>query len=218
VDLVVLLVEASGRGRRPDEEEEDRLVLELLAEAGVPALLAINKIDALRRKVELLPLMQAYADTGRFAELVPISALERDGLEVLLSAIEARLPPGPAYFPEELYTDQPERQLVAELVREAAMLRTAAEVPYSLAVQVESFEAPPGEGLVRITANVFVERDSQKGILIGKGGRQLKQIGTAARQAIEQLLGRKVFLGLTVKVAPDWTRTAGGLRKVGYEP
>jgi len=218
VDLAVLLVEARGRGSRPEEDDEDRLVLELLAEAGVPALLAINKIDTLADKGQLLPLMQAYASLGRFEELIPVSALREEGLEPLLAAIVARLAEGPAYFPEELYTDQPERQMVAELVREAAMLRTEDEIPYCLAVQVDAFEEQPDRGLVRILATVFVERESQKGILIGKGGRHLKEIGTAARRAIEQLLERKVFLGLTVKVAPDWSRTAGGLRKVGYEP
>jgi GTPase len=218
VDLAVLLVEARGRGSRPDEDEEDRLVLELLAAARVPALLAINKVDTLPDKGRLLPLMQAYATLGRFEELIPVSALRQEGLEPLLLAIEARLKEGPAYFPPELYTDQSERLMVAELVREAAMLRTEDEIPYSLAVHVDAFDEQPGRGLVRILATVYVERDSQKGILIGKGGRQLKEIGSAARKAIEDLLGCKVFLGLTVKVAPDWSRTLGGLRKVGYEP
>lgn len=218
VDLAVLLVEARGRGARPEQDPEDRLALEVLARAGVPALLAVNKIDTLPDKRGLLPLMKAYAELGRFEELLPISALKRLGLEPLVQAIETRLSEGPPYFPEDMYTDQPVRSLVAELIREAAMQRVDEEVPYSLAAQVDSFEEVPGKGLVRIEARLFVERESQKGIVIGRAGSRLKQIGVAARAAIERLLERRVYLGLQVKVSAEWSRTAGGLRKVGYEP
>ncbi len=218
VDLVVLLVEADGRGRTPEDEPEDRLVLDALRKSGLPALLAVNKIDRLADKAGLLPILQAYAGLELFQELLPISALKQDGLEPLLSAIESRLPPGPAYFPEDMITDQPERLLAAEFIREKAILRVGDEIPYSLAVEVESFEDLPGrQPMVGIHALIYVERNSQKGILIGKGGKTLRDIGQAARLAIEGLLQCRVHLELRVKVAKRWSHSRGGLRRVGYD-
>lgn len=217
VDLVVLLIEADKRGAQPDREDEDRLVLEMLKQAGRRALLAVNKIDRLVDKARLLPVLEAWAATDLFEELLPISALKRQGLEELLVAIAARLPIGPQYFPEDMITDQPERLLAAELIREQAILRVGAEVPYSLAVEVEAFEDIPGrQPLTRIYALIYVERESQKGILIGKAGLMLREIGRAARRNIESLLGCRVHLDLRVKVARRWTHTEAGLRRVGY--
>jgi len=218
VDLVVLLVEADGRGREPEAEPEDRLVLDALRASHLPALLAINKIDRLADKADLLPVLKAYAGLELFDELLPISALKRDGLDPLLDAIQARLPEGPAYFPEDMITDQPERLLVAEFIREQAILRVGEEIPYSLAVEVETFEDLPGkQPFVGIQALIYVERDSQKGILIGKGGRMLRDIGQAARKRVEGLLQCRVHLELRVKVARRWSHSRGGLKRVGYE-
>ncbi|MBN2498793.1 MAG: GTPase Era [Deltaproteobacteria bacterium] len=214
VDLAVLLVEATGRGRQPDSEEEDRLALDIIGRAACPALLAVNKIDLLKNKAELLPILQAYDRTGLFDELLPVSAKEQEGLDDLLVAIESRLPKGPRLFPPDIYTDQSERQMVAELIRQQVFLLAAAEVPYSVAVEVEAFEEECD--LVRILALLYVERKSQKGILIGKGGRMLKSIGSESRKSIERLLGCRIYLQLQVKVAARWSHSSAGLDRVGY--
>lgn len=216
VDLVVLLVEARGRGRRPDEDDEDRLVLEAVSKGGRPALLAVNKIDKLKDKTQLFGVLEAYGETGLFEEMVPISALKKDGIESLLQAIEQRLPEGPAFFPEEMYTDQPERLLVGELIREQLFLQVGQEVPYSVAVEVEAFVEDPKSKRVVIHAVIYIERKSQKGIIIGKGGKMLRSIGSEARRAIEKLLDCKVFLDLHVKVADNWSQSLAGLNRVGY--
>jgi GTP-binding protein Era len=213
VDLIVLLVEAAGRGGSLEPDDEDRLVLEALKKSGRECLLCINKIDLLKQKEKLLPLMEAYNQTGMFGELIPISALKNDGLERLVAAIESRLPEGPRYFPQEMFTDQPERQLAAEYIRRQVLLHTDQEVPYHSAVEIISFEGDP----VEIHAVIYVERNSQKGILIGKGGKKLKTIGAGARRDIERLLGQQVYLDLRVKVKKGWSRSAAGLRSVGYE-
>src|SRR5207248_7912387 len=137
-----------------------------------------------------------------FAEVIPISALKRKGLEVLLDRILAVLPAGPAYFPEDQITDQPARFMAAEIIREQLLLNTSQEIPYSTTVTVENFEE--GKRLTRIGATIYCERDSQKGILVGKGGQMLKKIGTSARMQIERMLGTKVFLELYVKAEPGW--------------
>jgi GTP-binding protein Era len=217
VDLIVLLVEAAGRGGSLEPDDEDRLVLEAIRQSGRDCLLCINKIDLLKQKEKLLPLMEFYDKLDVFVELIPVSALKNDGLDRLVDAIESRLPEGPRYFPQEMFTDQPERQLVAEYVRRQVLLHTDQEVPYHSAVEIIAFEEQAGADLIEIHAVVYVERDSQKGILIGKGGKKLKAIGTGARQAIGRLLGRPVFLDLRVKVKKGWSRSAAGLRSVGYE-
>ncbi len=217
VDLCVVLVEADGRGSKPQATEEDRLVLDSVRRCGKPALLAINKIDRLADRSRLLPLLEAYAALDLFEELIPISALRGEGIDALLVAIERRLPEGPAYFPEDMITDQPERELAAEFIRQQAILRVSQELPYSLAVEVESFRDLPGANpFVGIQAVLYVERDSQKGILIGKRGQNLREIGRAARRAIEGLLGVRVHLDLRVKVARGWSKSRGGLRRVGF--
>jgi GTP-binding protein Era len=217
VDAAVVMVEAGGRGGGAGPlEDEDELVLDSLRKAGVPALLVINKIDTLKDMAALLPTMDRYGHTGLFAEIIPLCALRADGLEALLQALERLLPAGPRYYPEDLVTDQTERHLVAELIREQVIRNTAEEIPYSVAVEILTFEEQADRKLVRIAAVLFVERNSQKGILIGKGGQRLKAIGTAARRAIEDLLQSRVHLDLRVKVARQWAHSEAGLREVGY--
>jgi len=180
----------------------DREAVELVRAARTPALLALNKIDRLKDKSLLLPLIEQYKAQHEFADYLPISALTGEGLDELRHAIVNRLPEGPSYFPSDHLTVQPERFLAAELIREKLMLETREEVPHALAVLVERWEETPK--LTRISATIYVERDGQKAIVIGAAGSRLKSIGTAARREIEALLGRKIFLELFVKVRPHW--------------
>ena len=196
-DLLVFLVDAV----RPFSAE-DRSAVELIRPTRTPVLLALNKIDRLRDKSLLLPLIEQYKALHEFADYLPISALTGEGLDELRQAIVSRLPEGPAYFPPDHLTDQPERFLAAELIREKLMQETREEVPHALAVLVDRWEETPK--LTRIAATIYVERDGQKGIVIGAGGSLLKRVGTAARLEMEALFGRKIFLELFVKVRPHW--------------
>jgi GTPase len=208
VDLVALIVDAAeefGGG--------DRRALERIQQVRAPALLLLNKIDRIAKE-RLLPRIDLYRREHDFAEIIPLSALTGDGLDRLLSAILARLPEGPPYFPPEQFTDVPERFLAGEIVREKAIHATREELPHALAVLVDSFEETPR--LVRIRATLYVERDGQKGIVIGKGGERLKQIGTQARLELERILGTKVFLELFVKVQPDWRRNPAIVRMLDW--
>jgi GTPase len=192
----------------------DEFVLERVRRAGVTVILAINKIDRVR-KPEILPAIDEYRRRLEFAEIVPISALEGENVETLVSVVEKYLPEGEPLYPPDTLTDLPERFFVAEIVREKVLERTREEIPYVTAVMVDSWEE--GENLTRIEASVLVERDSQKGILVGKGGSMLKAIGTAARIDIEAFLGTKVFLGLYVKVRTDWRENDRTLSQLGIE-
>jgi GTP-binding protein Era len=216
VDLVTMVVEAQGRGKNPEDDPEDRLVLDIVRQSGRPAIVAINKIDRLKEKRALLPIMQAYAQTELFTELVPISARTGDGIAQLLAEIVKRLPEGPQLYPSDQITDQPERVLAAEFIREQVIIQLGDELPYSVAVVVDTFEEIPERDLTKIRATIFVEHASQKGILIGKGGQRLKSIGTKARASIETMRQGRVYLELYVKVSDRWTRSTAGLRKVGY--
>jgi len=185
---------------------------ELLATVGDrPVVLAINKVDRVKPKTRLLPLLEQCQTAHPFAAIVPISALNGRNLDGLVNEVGARLPAGLRYD-AELLTDKPERFFAAELVREAVLAHTRQEVPYATAVAIERFSEE--ERLCRIAATIVVEKDSQKGIIIGAGGQRLKQIGTAARLEIEKLIGRKVFLELWVKVAPDWTDSPERVREL----
>jgi GTP-binding protein Era len=166
------------------------------------AFLILNKIDLVREKSKLLPLIEEYRKLYDFAEVFPISALKRKGLDDLLQAVLSSLPAGPAYFSEDEITDQPARFMAAEIIREQVLLNTSEELPYATTVIVDSFEE--GKRLTRIAATIYCEREGQKGILVGKGGQMLKKIGTGARVQIERLLGTKVFLELYVKAEPGW--------------
>jgi GTP-binding protein Era len=196
-DLLIYVADAS---RPPGEAEWEGV--ELIRNVGAPALLALNKIDRVKRKDALLPVIGQFKARHEFAEYLPVSALTGEGIEELRSEIVARLPEGPAYFPPDHITDQPERFLAAELIREKLLGETREEVPHSTAVVVEKWEETAN--LTRISATIFVERPGQKGIVIGSGGAMLKRIGTLAREEIERLLERKVFLELHVKVRPHW--------------
>jgi len=196
-DLVLVIMDVAHK-----LDARDEFALDLLKKSGTKAFLILNKIDLIREKSRLLPIIEEYRRLYDFAEVIPTSALKRNGLDLLLNSILSVLPSGPAYFPEDQVTDQPARFMAAEIVREQVLLNTSEEIPYSTTVLVESFEE--GQHLTRIAATIYCERDGQKRILIGKGGQMLKKIGTAARQQIERMLGTKVFLELFVKAHPGW--------------
>jgi GTP-binding protein Era len=195
-DLAVLIVDASERFGHGDE-----FAVGLLKEYAPRTLLALNKIDRIK-KPNLLPLMQRYSQLYNFEEIMPLSALTGEGLTELLNTLVRLLPEGPQYFPPDMYTDQPERFLASEIVREKVILHTRQELPYATAVVIDDFEE--SESITRIHASIVVERDSQKPIIIGSGGDMLKQIGTEARRELERLFPPKVFLELYVKVEPHW--------------
>ena len=180
----------------------DRFMLDMVKKSGTPAFLLLNKIDRLPDKQKLLAIIDEYRKLHDFQEIIPISALKRDGLDRLLDKVVQALPEGPRYFPEDQVTDQPARFMVAEVIREQVLLATKEEVPYATTVVVEQFEEQPR--LTRIAATIYCERSGQKVILVGKGGQMLKKIGTAARMQIERMLGTKVFLELFIKVRPGW--------------
>lgn len=218
-DLILMLVEPlqEGRGRSTlgagEPREDDLRVLEHVRKAGVPAILVVNKVD-LATEAAVLETLERYGKMGRFEELVPISALTGRNLKRLEGLIAARLPEGPPYFDPGQVTDQPQAHVLGELVRQEVFRRLQQEVPYSTAVRVEHVEA---KGKLHIvTARILVERESQKGILIGKGGRMLKAIGQQARRRMEGLLGTRVYLDLTVAVLQDWSRNPRQLAELGY--
>lgn len=200
IDVMAVMIDAS-RGLTAG----DRLAFEHARPFRGPVFLLLNKIDRVA-KPTLLPLMEACSQELAFAEMIPISALTGDGVELALENLVARLPEGEPYFPKDQFTDQPERFLAAEIIREKVMTNTKQEVPHAVAVLVEAFEE--SERLIRIRATVSVEREGQKGILIGRGGERLKAIGTAARLELEEILGVKVFLELRVRVEPEWRQDA----------
>lgn len=211
VDGVIFLVEPSTLPR-----EDEQFIIANLKKLSSPVILVVNKIDTVG-KTKLLPVIDAYAKVFPFKAIIPISALKQEGLDELLSTVREVLPEGPKYFPEDTITDQPERFIAAEIIREKVFRLTEEEVPYSTAVVVEEFKEREKKNLVYINASVIVERDSQKAIIIGKAGAMLKKIGSEARADIESLLGVKVYLELFVKVKKEWTRDARALKEFGYE-
>jgi GTP-binding protein Era len=209
VDVVVLMRDASvstGNG--------DRFVLDLIKQSEKPAVLVLNKIDKVRDKKELLPLIEFYSNEYDFQEIVPISALKGEAIENLLKQIARHLPEGEAIFGEDELTDQSLRTLVSEMVREKILQTTGDEIPYVTAVVTEKYDESDPD-VTRIHCAIFVERSTQKGIIIGKGGVKLKTIGTEARVDIERLLGKKVFLQLFVKVVEDWRNRPQDLDEIG---
>ncbi|MGB6408836.1 MAG: GTPase Era, partial [Planococcus donghaensis] len=212
-EVDVLLFVASGVDR---VGKEDRYVLEMLKGIDVPVFLVINKIDQVHPD-NLPKIIESYRNEFDFAEAIPISALEGNNVETLLAKINERLPEGPQYYPADQITDHPERFIISELIREKALHLTREEIPHSIAVVIEKI-APDSENkdMIRVQATIMVERDSQKGIVIGKKGVLLKQIGTRARKDIENLLGSKVYLELWVKVQKDWRNKAMHLRDFGF--
>ena len=190
----------------------DRYVKEVLARPGKPVVLALNKIDLIPRP-QILPIIDQYRRLLDFVDVVPLSALKGDNVDVLGNQLVAHLPEGERLYPEDFLTDQPERFFVAEMVREQILRHTREEIPYSTAVVIDSFKE--GDAIVRIEASILVERPTQKGILIGRGGGMLKAIGTAARREIEAFLGTKVYLGLFVKVREGWREDQAVLDEMG---
>lgn len=233
-DVVLLMVDATRRLDLPQSElqkkdtdsdqkkkrgaSEDTFVLELIRKLDCPVFLVINKIDLIPRE-NLLPLITQLSALHSFAEVFPISARKRDGLDRLITKLVEYLPEGQRYFPKDQYTDQPERFLVAELIRERILQETGEEVPYASAVVIERFEEPEAGAknpLTRIAAAIYCERDGQKAILIGKGGAKLKSIGTNARKEIESLLGTRVFLELHVIVEENWRERRGFVESLDW--
>jgi GTP-binding protein Era len=219
VDAVLVLIEAgTGPDARVEIGEATRWVIQEVAKSGKPAILGVNKMDRAPR-LTLLPVIEAYKDQHVWAEIVPFSALTGENVERLLETLAKHLPEAEApLFPEDVLTDQAERQIAAEYIREQVMVQTRQEIPYSVAVEVEEFDESDRRergGLVRISAVIYVERDSQKAIVIGKQGAMLKKIGTRARENLERLLGCKVFLALHVKVEERWSERATALKRLG---
>ena len=216
-DAIALLVEA---GIGPEDEVGMSPIvgqlLETLSSRSTPVFLILNKIDRIEGPL-LMPIIEAWRDRHPFAAIVPVSALKGDGVPRLVDALGAVMPLGPALYPEDALTDLPERFIAAELVREQLFRYLKQELPYSIAVTIESWRDKTRVGLVEINAVIHVERDSQKGIVIGKGGQTLKRVGTLARKSLESMLGSKVMLKLFVRVEPAWTRSANQMRKLGYE-
>jgi GTPase len=196
IDLLAVMIDAP-RGLT----QADRLVLERAAQFSGPKILLLNKIDGMA-KTALLPLLETCSKEAGFAEMIPISALTGDGVETVLQRLLAYLPEGEAHFPKDQFTDQPERFLAAEIVREKVMAATRQEVPHAVGVRVEAFEEK--KDIIGIVAHIQVERESQKGIVIGRGGALLKEVGTAARKELESFFGVKVYLELRVTVEPNW--------------
>lgn len=210
VDVILFMVNAEegfGRG--------EEFILEKFQTVKTPIFLIINKIDRIHPD-KLLTVIESYNEKFQFAEIIPISALEGNNIERLLEVVRKYLPEGPLYYPADQVTDHPERFIITELIREKALHLTREEVPHSLAVVLEKMEKDQGKDMIHVMATIIVERDSQKGIVIGKQGKMLKEIGKRARVDIENLLGSKVFLEVWVKVQKDWRNKASQLRDYGF--
>lgn len=212
VDIVLFLAEATDA----EPGSGDQFIMEQLKELNTPVFLIINKIDLIKKE-QLFERIKKYTDIMEFAAVIPISALNDEGTGIVLKEIEKLLPEGPKYFPDDIITDQPEKMLAAELIREKILELIQEEVPHGTGVEVISFKEREGRDLIDIEANIYCEKESHKGILIGKEGKMLKKIGSLARGEIENLLGVKVFLQLWVKVKPDWRNSDNMLKTLGYK-
>jgi len=208
--LVLDVAEKLGKG--------DRYVLDLVKDVKIPVFLILNKIDLIK-KTKLLQLIGQFGQEQRFAEIIPVSAATGDNVDRLERAIIDRLPEGPPLYPDDYLTDQPERVMAAEIVREKLLQFTHAEIPFSSAVVVDRFEEPADEGgLLRLHCTIVVDRESQKPIVVGKGGEMIKRIGTAAREELERFFSTRVFLDLRVRVAVDWREDERVLQDIGVGP
>jgi len=215
VDAVLFLLDASVSLPEKLQNEKDKEFSEYMGQLRAPAILILNKVDLLEKE-KLLPLIQMYSRMYPFQAVLPMSALHDDGTGLLIAEILKILPFGPRYFPDDIPTDVTERFLAAEIIREKIFLQIGQEIPYSTAVLIESFKEDLEKEMVTIHAAIVVERTSQKGIVIGKGGLALKRIGMAARKDIEKMLGQKVLLKLWVKVKKNWSQDERFLKELGY--
>lgn len=209
-DIVLVVVDAAN-----SDPESESLLLKKIEPLNRPVVLVLNKID-LVEKPTLLDMMNQWAKSYSFEAIIPVSAILGEQIEELLEAMEKLLPYGPPYFPEDTITDMPERFIAAEMIREKVFRLTEQEIPYSTAVTIESFSEEQNGTLIKINATIHVERGSQKGMIIGKGGNRLKMIGTEARKEIERMVGIKVFLKLFVRVNKNWSKDTKALRRLGY--
>ncbi|MBF0450310.1 MAG: GTPase Era [Candidatus Magnetomorum sp.] len=210
VDILLIVVDATFQ-----DQSSEKLLVDHLKQQKTPVILAINKIDCLQ-KDELLPMIQQYTLWHTFEAIVPISAKTGEQVDRLLQEMEKKLPQGPPYYPDDYITDLPERFIAAEIIREKVFQLTNKEIPYAVAVTVEQFKEDDHRPLVHVLANIHVERDSQKGIIIGKHGAMLKRIGSRARIEIERMTGVQVMLKLYVKVQKNWANDARALERFGY--
>jgi GTPase len=213
VDLLGLVVDASERRGKGDE-----YVMDLVRHVKVPRFLILNKVDLIK-KPKLLPIIESYAKDGLFDEIVPVSAQTGLNVDRLEEALIARMPEGEPLYPQDYLTDQPERAMAAEIVREKLLQFTHDELPFASAVVIDRFEEPTGEkGLLKLYCSIVVDRESQKPIVVGRGGSMIKQIGTAAREELERFFDTKVFLDLHVRVAQDWRENDRLLQEIGLTP
>jgi len=212
-DLLLMLTEA-GASADPIIHPNDRLLIETLKSAQAPVFLAINKIDRIEKKY-LLPLIDQFSKLYSFREIFPISARTHEGLPEILACLKNHLPEGPKLFPDDIMTDATERFIAAEFIREQITLLTKEEIPYASTVTIETFQEEEEKNLIRISATIHVEKNSQKAILIGKKGDRLKKIGMEARMQMEHLFGARVFLELFVRVQKNWTNSESLLREFG---
>ena len=211
VDIILFMIEA-GKPSGPG----DKYIVDLLSTVRKPVFLLINKIDLVQKEM-VLPQIDEYRQLYKFAEFFPISALYKDNIDRLLDSLVKQLPEGPQYFPEDIATDQPMRFIASEIIREKIFQLTYQEIPYSIAVGIEDFKEREERNIVYIRGVIFVERDSQKGIIIGKGGTMLKKAGQLAREELEAIMGIKVFLELWVKVKDKWQSDEQVLKMLGYK-
>lgn len=208
VDVILFMVEPEEPG------SGDKFIIDILKDMGKPVFLLINKVDTIK-KTHVLPVIDAYSMLYPFKEIIPVSALTGDGVDILIKGIVDYLPEGPKYYPDDILTDQLERFMVSEIIREKVIQQTEDEIPYSVAIDIIQWTERE-DGVIFINANIYVEREGQKGIIIGKGGARLKSIGTNARIEIEELLGTKVFLELWVKIKKDWRSSERILKELGF--
>lgn len=211
VDIVLYLVEPYEKIK-----ESDKAILERLQKVETPVFLVINKIDTIE-KPELLKVIESYSKEYNFAEIIPLSALKGKNQETLLENIEKYLPEGPKYFPEDMITDQPEKQIVSEIIREKALYLLQDEIPHGIAVEITSMKHRKDKDIMDIEAIIYCERDSHKGIIIGKQGSMLKKIGSNARRDIQRFLGSQINLQIWIKVKKDWRDSDFLLKNFGYD-
>ena len=209
-DIILLVVEATA-----GVHGDDQIIIESLRDVTLPVILLINKIDLVRKR-NILPVIDQFQQLFSFSEIIPISALTGDGLGTLMEQIWKLLPEGPRYFPDDMMTDRTERFIAAEIIREKIILLTHQEIPYATAVVVDAFKEDEDKNLLVIKATINVAKDSQKGIVIGKRGSMLKEIGKRARQDMENFFAARIYLELFVRVTKDWTHNASMLREFGY--